>query len=95
MQKYALEHEGETLRLERQSLNPFYDFTEELANFHPKEDGTLFDAGCGSGVVARFIARKYPHSHVIAGDFSKMRVHQANHLATGGPQSPDPPRLLP
>lgn len=81
MSNYILENASEFERLEKQSQNKFYDFESELRDFHPKANSVILDAGCGSGVVSRYLAHQFPHSKVIGGDFSGERVQQAARFA--------------
>ena len=80
---YVLEDEKEFERLEKQSQQDAYSYEKELASFHPKDFGTIFDAGCGSGVVSRHLARKYSNAKIIGSDFSPQRVAQAKEEAKG------------
>ena len=47
-----------------------------LRSNHRREPAIL-DAGCGSGVVSRYLATHFPTSRVIACDFSALRIAQA------------------
>lgn len=75
--RYALEHENEFERLERQSETPIYDFRSELEGVEFPEDGVLLDAGCGSGIVTRYLGERYPRATVTGCDQSKDRVAMA------------------
>ncbi len=81
MSNYILEHASEFERLEKQSQNKYYDYESELSDFLPKIGSNILDAGCGSGVVSRFLARKFPHSKVTGCDFSGERIRQASSFA--------------
>lgn len=81
MSNYILENASEFERLEKQSQNKFYDFESELRDFHPKANGVILDAGCGSGVVSRYLVRKFPESQVVGCDFSDIRVKQAGRFS--------------
>jgi ubiquinone/menaquinone biosynthesis C-methylase UbiE len=83
MQKYVLENAEEFQRLEKQSQNKFYYFVEELKQFNPKTNGNILDAGCGSGIVSRYLAEFYPLASVVGCDFSDIRVSQAKNAAAG------------
>ncbi len=80
MSSYILENALEFDRLEKQSQNQFYDFERELRHFDPGQNSQILDAGCGSGVVSRYLARKFPQSSVVGCDFSDLRVRQASQL---------------
>ena len=77
MNKYVLENSCEFDRLETQSRVAAYDFVKELSFFKPKETGNILDAGCGSGIVSRHLAERYPHSKILGCDFSDDRVRTA------------------
>jgi ubiquinone/menaquinone biosynthesis C-methylase UbiE len=77
MRSYVLENEDEFERLERQSKNESYDYKSELVDFSPKQNGSILDAGCGSGVVSRHLATLYPQANITACDFSELRIAQA------------------
>ncbi len=81
MSNYILEHASEFERLEKQSQNKYYDYESELSDFLPKIESNILDAGCGSGVVSRFLARKFPHSKFTGCDASDIRVMQAARFA--------------
>lgn len=81
MSHYILEHASEFERLEKQSQNKSYDYVSELKGFHPKVGATILDAGCGSGVVSRYLAEKFPQGKVIGCDASGDRILQASAMA--------------
>jgi len=81
--KYVLENSAEFDRLEKQSQNKFYNYESELSQFKPKTGGTILDAGCGSGIVSRYLAKTHPTSSVVGCDFSEIRVAQAAEIAKG------------
>ena len=81
MSNYVLENTKEFERLEKQSQNEAYDYRAELRGFTPKETGRILDAGCGSGVVARYLAQLYPNASISGCDASIDRVTQATILA--------------
>lgn len=75
MKAYVLEDLKEAERLERQSQNELYSYQNELRDFVPVEDGIILDAGCGSGIVSRYLSSKYSKARVIGCDFSLDRVN--------------------
>lgn len=86
---YALESETEFDRLERQSEQPGYDYRRELALADLptlREGARVLDAGCGSGIVTRHLARTHPGCEVIGCDASGLRVQQAKALSAGVPR---------
>lgn len=77
---YVLETKSEFERLERQSGLSGYDYHRELrlSGLPPLQDGMrVLDAGCGSGIVTRYLAQQYPGCEVEGCDVSEMRVEQA------------------
>ena len=80
MKRYVLENVKEFERLEKQSQHQTYNYQLELSRFLPKETGTILDAGCGSGVVSRYLANLYPAAQVVGCDFSEQRVAQATNF---------------
>ena len=83
---YALESKTEFERLEHQSTFPKYDYKKELEGFTTLSPGsTVLDAGCGSGVVSRYLATSNPNANVIGCDFSKQRVELARDAAQSIP----------
>lgn len=79
--EYVLENQKEFDRLENQSAAPAYDFRQELSGvqalFGSKPPRRILDAGCGSGVVSRYLAELHPGSEVVGCDSSELRVQQA------------------
>jgi ubiquinone/menaquinone biosynthesis C-methylase UbiE len=80
---YILESEEEFERLERQSTNPAYDYRRELADIRIAEDSRILDAGCGSGLVSRYLATEYPNARVSGCDQSPDRIEAATKAAAG------------
>jgi len=85
---YVLESESEFDRLERQSRLAGYDYLHELAlaALPPLHEGMrVLDAGCGSGILARHLARQHPGCAIVGCDLSEIRVHQAQDAAKDVP----------
>lgn len=78
---YVLESRKEFDRLEKQSQTDLYDFRRELSYFPLPQKGKILDAGCGSGIVARYIASICPDAQVMGCDQSSERVEQAKKSA--------------
>lgn len=74
---YLLEDKKEFARLEEQSNTDSYNFKRELSGIQFPKHGTFLDAGCGSGIVARYLAHEYPTSQVVGCDASALRIEQA------------------
>lgn len=74
---YVLESQEEFSRLEDQSKLSLYDYKEELKHFNPAPGQTILDAGCGSGVVSRYIAEQHPKCQIVACDAASGRLAEA------------------
>ncbi|MEF3306767.1 class I SAM-dependent methyltransferase [Paenibacillus sp. GYB003] len=73
---YVLEHDQEFERLERQSLI-LYDYRKELRDVEVQDGALVLDAGCGSGVVSRYLANRFPASRVIGCDYTASLLAKA------------------
>lgn len=83
---YVLESKSEFDRLEQQSGLSGYDYQRELAlsGLPPIQGGMrVLDAGCGSGIVTRYLAGESPGCEVVGCDLSEVRVGQARDAAQG------------
>jgi len=79
---YILEHSHEVNRLELQSKQKNYSLPQELRHLDFEKAGiTIVDAGCGSGLISRFLAKHNPSASIKAFDFSKIRIDQAKELS--------------
>lgn len=85
MSTYVLDHHREAERLERQANTVQCSYQRELQNLSLASYATVLDAGCGSGVVARYLAANDTTVSVVGCDVSESRVQHARHLAQGIP----------
>src|SRR4051794_14382575 len=85
MSQYVLENRAEFERLEKQSTLPKYDFRRELDGLKIKPNAKILDAGCGSGIICRYLSALNPRATVVGCDFSEIRVRQARQAARGYP----------
>jgi ubiquinone/menaquinone biosynthesis C-methylase UbiE len=76
-----MENEGEARRLESQALLPAYRLEEELHGLEMPPDACVLDAGCGTGLVARYIAERYRRAKVEGCDLSALRLKCAPNFA--------------
>lgn len=82
---YVLENASEFDRLEYQSTLPEYDFRKELTEFSIPIGGTCLDAGCGSGVVSKYLSEQFPDSQITGCDASADRIEQAKQSSSDYP----------
>lgn len=85
---YILEDEKEFERLEAQSRREPYDYRRELERSGRLDRfaaARILDAGCGSGIVARYLAEAYPDATIIGYDASAGRVGRARERARALP----------
>ena len=78
---YVLESATEFKRLEHQSTFAKYDYVKELSEFAPSSGQRILDAGCGSGIVSRYLADRFSEAQVVGCDFSPERVSLAQQAA--------------
>lgn len=74
---YVLDNPSEFDRLETQAKQKGYCLEEELKHLEILPEQRLLDAGCGSGVVTKFLAGRHPTISIDACDFSELRIQQA------------------
>lgn len=80
MSQYILENDKEALRLEKMSKISAYQPSKEVVKLSLKPGQKILDAGCGSGLVARYIANAYRGVKVEACDLSAVRIEQARKI---------------
>ncbi|MBY0415438.1 MAG: class I SAM-dependent methyltransferase [Bdellovibrionales bacterium] len=81
--RYVLEHIDEAERLEFQATIPQYSIKEETKTLKIKSGAKVLDAGCGSGVLSRFIHDNYSNIQLDAFDYSELRVAEAKKRIKG------------
>jgi ubiquinone/menaquinone biosynthesis C-methylase UbiE len=79
---YAMESIDEAKRLEFQAEQPNYNIPNELRYLQLKGNEKVLDVGCGTGLLARELKKKYPNIEIDACDFSDIRVQQAKKLSS-------------
>jgi ubiquinone/menaquinone biosynthesis C-methylase UbiE len=85
---YVLEHAREAERLEYQAKLGNYQLQSELERFNVVPGAKILDAGCGSGLLSRYLIDRHgANVEVHACDASKMRLEQARSLAAQAPYS--------
>lgn len=80
---YILEKKEEASRLEAQALMAGYSIPEELRFLKVPSHAKILDAGCGSGVLTRYLAENYLNVTVEGCDGSEHRIAQAKTLCEG------------
>jgi len=78
---YALENELEAKRLEKQSTLNNYSLETELKNTYISPHSRVLDAGCGSGLLTRFLLDNFHTLKIEGCDASDERIQQARDLA--------------
>ena len=79
---YVLESEAEAERLERQAQTPQLLVSEEFRNFSASPGQRILDAGCGTGVVSRYLAKKFAEVEIVGCDLSDLRVQAAKNKSS-------------
>lgn len=74
---YVLENMNEWERLDYQSTLPLYDFKKELQGLSLGRNAALLDAGCGSGIVSRYLAEIFPDCKIMGCDYAQDRVEKS------------------
>ncbi|WP_276356200.1 class I SAM-dependent methyltransferase [Cohnella caldifontis] len=77
---FVPKHGKEFERQERPSRR-FNDYKGELEEVNVKNGAFVLDAGCGSGVVSRYLAERFPASWVIACDENAALIETARNSA--------------
>lgn len=83
--RYVLEHKDEAERLEYQATIPQYSIKDETKNLKIKEGSKVLDAGCGTGLLSRYVQSNYLNITVDAFDYSEIRVAEAKKRSKGIP----------
>lgn len=78
---YVLEHEREFVRLEEQAKREGYRCAEEFGHINIPAHARVLDAGCGSGLLSRYLAARFPSIAISGVDASKDRIEQAKKAA--------------
>ncbi len=78
---YTLDNKNESNRLENQAKMPCYDPIRELEGISFRDTTHLLDAGCGSGIVSRYLINRCENIQIDACDLSEQRVIQASLLS--------------
>jgi ubiquinone/menaquinone biosynthesis C-methylase UbiE len=79
---YVLEDKKEFERLEQQSQIDAYNYQDELRDFKPSPRGKILDAGCGSGIVSRYLSKRFPNAKIFGCDASTDRIEKAKQAAS-------------
>jgi len=74
---YILKAISEGKRLDEQSQMEQFSLENELKGLKLKTTARVLDAGCGSGVLCRFLEEKFPSAHIHGCDLSKDSLEYA------------------
>jgi SAM-dependent methyltransferase len=77
MSNYILENSEESERLEKQSQNEQFNLEKEISHFDLSSFKSVLDAGCGSGLLGRYLQKKYPDMSYSGCDQSQERIKYA------------------
>lgn len=83
---YVLDNHQEFERLEVQAKQKSYCLKDELSHLEIRPGMRLLDAGCGSGVVTKYLAKNYPDNDIDSCDFSEIRIQQARKMNAENPK---------
>ncbi|MBC7428939.1 MAG: methyltransferase domain-containing protein [Bacteriovorax sp.] len=81
--RYVLEHKNEAERLETQAKIPQYSIKSEMSRLKIKDGARVLDAGCGTGVLSRYVHDTYSNIDVDGFDYSELRVAEAKKRIKG------------
>lgn len=74
---YILRGTSEAQRLDEQTSMDQFSLDQELKDIHIKKGSSVLDAGCGSGVLCRFLEAKYSDIKVSGCDLSLTSLDYA------------------
>ena len=74
---YVMNVTEESSRLERQASIPAYDVNQEFGDLRVPSGARVLDAGCGTGVVTRYLGSKFQHAKLEGCDLSSERLEAA------------------
>lgn len=80
---YALEHQNESTRLSMQTEISAYSIRDELDLLSLGGVNTVLDAGCGNGIVSRYLSDRKQSLQITAVDGSEIRIQQAKNASKG------------
>lgn len=81
MRKYVLENPNENARLEKQATLKHYALPDELQHFDFSGAERILDAGCGNGLLGRYLSEHYPNMTYTGADISRDRLEDARRLS--------------
>src|SRR5690554_7563756 len=85
-QDYVLDNPKEFKRLEDQVLQKAYSLEDELRHLDLRPGDRVLDAGCGSGVLSKFLIKKVPNITIDACDYSDLKIKKPKNLITQSKQ---------
>ncbi|MGK5090371.1 methyltransferase domain-containing protein [Bdellovibrionota bacterium FG-2] len=81
--EYVLQGRAEFDRLERQSSVKYFCPETELASLNFTRNSKILDAGCGSGIATRFLAKENPESKIFGVEIDPERLKQTRNASQG------------
>ncbi len=75
--QYILKGQNEAIRLDEQSAIPEFSLLKELENIQLKKGAKVLDAGCGSGILCRFLEEKYVDLKISGCDLNQIGLDYA------------------
>lgn len=75
--QYILKGQNEATRLDEQSAIPEFSLLKELENIKLKKGANILDAGCGSGILCRFLEEKYVDLKINGCDLNEAGLEYA------------------
>lgn len=79
---YILKGTDEARRLDEQTAMEQFSLERELANIFIPSGAKVLDAGCGSGVLCRYLERTFPDTLISGCDLSESSLKHAKSLST-------------
>lgn len=77
MSSYILENSAESERLEQQSKNEQFNLIREISHLDFSHYKSVLDAGCGTGLLGRYLQNTYPAMSYSGCDQSSERITYA------------------
>lgn len=80
IKRYVMEDLRENDRLDRQAQLKQYSLATELKGVILRGNESVLDAGCGTGLLGRYLREVYPHIRYTGADLSVARIEEARQI---------------